>query len=205
MESYVKYLIMRLRNSLQGKAQNYAQDEGEDNTAKSHMFMINNTFYLLQQLGPDAAMYETMPDDAEHYRMQGSWFENDVRKTFEAEKARYLKNWEVLNQHLKSVDTKDLHYSGNVLARDSGKLFKARFHDFNEEFEKLYNLHHGLTVIDPSLRDQLQEEVKDVFLPRYTRFYENYSGIKFSKKKQDEYLKFPPDKIEEMLEDLYTS
>lgn len=205
MESFVKYVVMRLRNSLAGKALNYTRDPGEDNMAKSNMFMINNAYYLMQQLGPEASLDAT-PNDAEHYRIEGAWFEADMQKTLDTEKAKYLGHWEILNQHLSAVDTSGLTFSANnVLSRESGKLFKARFGEFNDEFERLYKLHRMLTVIDPNLRITLQQEVINVFVPRYHRFYEKYSGIKFSKKHQDEYLKYTPKKIESMLGKLYTS
>ena len=61
----------------------------------------------------------------------------------------------------------------------------------------------NLCVIDQRLRTQLQQDVASVFLPRYRRFYEKYTKIKFSKKHQSEYTKYSPDKIEDMLLDMY--
>ena len=49
----------------------------------------------------------------------------------------------------------------------------------------------------------LQKEVAGVFLPNYRRFYEKYSKIRFSKKHQNEYTKYSPYKIEELLNQLY--
>jgi exocyst complex protein 7 len=53
------------------------------------------------------------------------------------------------------------------------------------------------------LRDTLQKEVAGVFLPLYRIFYDKYSLIRFSKKHQNEYTKYSPYKIEEMLSLLY--
>jgi Exo70 exocyst complex subunit len=49
----------------------------------------------------------------------------------------------------------------------------------------------------------LQQDVSAVFLPRYTRFYEKYTKMRFSKKHQSEYTKYSPDKIADMLLELY--
>jgi exocyst complex component 7 len=92
----------------------------------------------------------------------------------------------------------------NAISYDSGKLIKLRFSGFNEDFEKTYQLHKKLCIIDPRLRLTIQQEVSNVFLPRYRRFYEKYTKIRFSKKHMDEYTKYSPDKIEEMLSDMYT-
>jgi len=50
----------------------------------------------------------------------------------------------------------------------------------------------------------MQQDVSAAFLPRYRRFYEKYTKIRFSKKHQSEYTKYSPDKIDDMLTDLYT-
>ena len=39
--------------------------------AKSNLFLINNCFYLLEELGQDAMMSSSAPADAEHYRIEG--------------------------------------------------------------------------------------------------------------------------------------
>jgi exocyst complex protein 7 len=229
MDSYVKYLVLRIRSNLARKSERYAAEPGDlaqvrrilasrnplrcsleltrrfvtYTQAKSHMFMINNTYYLLRNLRPRSKKQEEETkdkDEAEYYKMEGSWFENDVRKVFEAERSKYLKLWEPLNQWAVVVETK-----GNNPSNEESRLLKTRFMGFNDEFEKLHTLHMGLSVADSSLRRNLHSEVKGVFFPRYQRFYEKCSTIKFSKKKQDEYLKYPPAKAEQMIGDLFQS
>ena len=53
--------------------------------------------------------------------------------------------------------------------------------------------------------DGLQRDVVNAFVPRYTRFFEKYSRYQFSKKNMDEYLKYPPSRIEKMLSALFES
>jgi hypothetical protein len=72
-----------------------------------------------------------------------------------------------------------------------------------EDFDRIFEEHKDLCVVDPRLRDLLQKEVAGVFLPNYRRFYDKYSKIRFSKKHQNEYTKYSPYKIEEMLIELY--
>lgn len=166
--------------------------------AKAHMFMINNTYYLLRQLRPKSSKNQAVKDESEHYRIEGSWFENDVKKVFDSERLKYLNLWEPLNQYTIMLDEK-----GGNISNEGSRLLKMRFTGFNEEFERIHELHMELSVVDASLRKNMQNEVKSVFYPKYQRFYEKYSNVRFSKKKQEEYLKFPPRKVEEMIAMLF--
>jgi len=201
LESFIRFLVMRLVNSLKGKALNYTKYPGELGQARSSMFMMNNTFYLRDELGPHAHNYDNVND----YRIESSWFVDKVNKLFESEKNKYLGHWEVLNAHLTSVEHDELEYqkNDNILSLDSGRLIKGRFSGFNEDFERIYDEHKELAVVDPRLRGLLQKEVAEVFLPLYRNFFERYSKIRFSKKHQGEYTKYSPYKIEELLSELY--
>jgi len=173
MDSFVRYLVMRLLNSLKGKALDYTRDGRDDSQAKANIFMINNAFYLLEELGPNS-----MPDtlDEETYRISGSWFVDKVTKLMDSEKQKYFGHWESLNAHLTAVDTNDLEYKkdGVTLSYESGKQIKQRFSGFNEAFKLTWELHKNLCIIDPRLRLQVQQGVSSVFLPRYRRFFEKY-------------------------------
>lgn len=201
LDSFIRFLIHRLVNSLKGKAINYTKHSGDLGQARSSMFMMNNTFYLRDELGPQAQDY----DAAATFRIENSWFVDKVNKLFETEKNKYLGHWEVLNTHLTSVEHDKMEYQKNdtILSLDSGRLIKSRFRGFNEDFERIYEDHKELCVVDPRLRGLLQNEVEDIFLPLYRSFYEKYSKIQFSKKHQSEYTKYAPFKIQESLSDLY--
>ena len=201
LDSFVRFLVMRLVNSLKGKALNYTKHAGDLGQARSSMFMMNNMFYLRDELGPRAGT-AAVPGE---FRIESSWFVDKVNKLFESEKNKYLAHWEVLNTHLTSVEHDELEYQKNdtILSLDSGRLIKSRFSGFNEDFERIYEDHKELCVVDPRLRDLLQKEVAGVFLPLYRSFYEKYSKIRFSKKHQSDYTKYMPFKIEDLLDHLY--
>ena len=188
----------------------------------------------MEELGQDSALANGTPNDAEHYRIDGKqpfhlnifplaclsqmiltggdlkttgpWFSDKVNKILESEKTKYLGHWEVLNTHLTTIDKGELEFqkSQTVLTPESGKLLKARFKGFNDDFARTSALHQKLCVIDPRLRVQMQQEVKQVFIPRYERFYYKYKKYKFSKKKQEDYTKYNPQVIEEEISKLYT-
>lgn len=195
-------------NVTTGKAINYTKDGRSDGQAKSNLFMMNNAFFLLEEIGPHS-MHAIEAQDADHYRIEGSWFVDKINKIMDSEKTKYLTTWEQLNTHLTAVAAEELEYQknnkmdSNVLSHESGRLIKQRFQGFNEDFEVTYGLHLKLCVIDARLRETIQNGVSGVFLPRYRRFYEKYTKIRFSKKHQDEYTKYSPDKIEGMLKEMY--
>jgi hypothetical protein len=61
-----------------GKAINYTKDGRSDGEAKSNLFMMNNAFYILEELGPHSL--EGISHDSEYYRIQGTWFSDKVSK-----------------------------------------------------------------------------------------------------------------------------
>mmetsp|Transcript_27352 Transcript_27352/g.56629 ORF Transcript_27352/g.56629 Transcript_27352/m.56629 type:complete len:785 (-) Transcript_27352:109-2463(-) len=197
LDSFIRFLVMRLVNSLRGKALNYTKHSADISHARSSMFMMNNTFYLRDELGPTG--------EIEDFRIHSSWFVDKVNKLFESEKRKYLGQWQALTEHLTSVEHDELEYQKNdtILSLDSGRLIKTRFNGFNEDFERIFEDHKDLCVVDPRLRDLLQKEVAGVFLPDYRLFFDKYSKIRFSKKHQSEYTKYSPYKIEELLNQLY--
>ena len=128
LDSFIRFLVMRLVNSLKGKALNYTKHNADIGHARSSMFMMNNSFYLRDELGPKAEVLE------EDFRIESSWFVDKVNKLFESEKSKYLGQWEALNTHLTSVEHDELEYQKNdtILSLDSGRLIKSRFSGFNE-------------------------------------------------------------------------
>mmetsp|Transcript_23760 Transcript_23760/g.39172 ORF Transcript_23760/g.39172 Transcript_23760/m.39172 type:complete len:846 (-) Transcript_23760:9-2546(-) len=205
IDIFVRFLIKQLIVSLQGKAQNYKNEENPDNQAKTHLFMMNNMYYLLDSLGPDG--YEHINDESENYRIKAPWFQSKMNKIFEGEKAKYLASWEVLNNHLTKVDERELNYKDkkDILSLESGRLIKSRFSGFIEDFERIYLVHRTFTVIDPKLRETLQNDIRNVFMARYKAFFDRYASIKFSKKNMENYLKYPPNKLDSLIGQLFAS
>lgn len=209
MDTFVRFLVKQLIISLQGKAQNYKLDGGggPDASAKGNLFMMNNTFYILDLLGPVANPSEMSSDElgGENYRINAPWFKTKIAKIFDNEKAKYLTHWETLNKHLTAVDNREMIYQNNkdVLSLESGRLLKSRFSGFIEDFERVYLVHRTFTIIDPNFRDMLQNDIRGVFLSRYNAFYDKYSRIQFSKKNMETYLKYPPQKVDTLISQLF--
>lgn len=198
MDVFVHFLIKQLLISLAGKAANYKHDLGVDSQAKSHLFMMNNIFYLMESLASNDV------SEGVKYRINESWFKQKMTKAFESEKVKYLAYWERLNQHLTDVDDRQLNYQGNnTLSLESGRLLKSRFSGFIEDFEKVYVVHRNFTVIDPKLRQIVCDAIRQVFVSRYRVFFDKYSGVQFSKKNMNDYLKYTPQKLDSLISQLF--
>jgi exocyst complex component 7 len=131
LDSFIRFLTMRLINSLKGKANNYLKHADDLGLARSSMFMMNNSFYLRDELGPKPDMIGMKKED---FRIESGWYTDKINKLFESEKGKYLSLWSALNTHLTSVEHDELEYQKNetILSLDSGRLIKSRFSGFNE-------------------------------------------------------------------------
>lgn len=54
-------------------------------------------------------------------------------------------------------------------------------------------------VASAGLRERLSALMVSKLIPVYTKWYNEYSAVKFSKKHMDEYLKYPPNVVERHL------
>ena len=216
MEFFIRYLIMSLLSNLQSKAKQYAidKDSKANSQIKAYLFILNNTFYLNEQLGENtsaaAPILRNKIDDVDgkDFKIVSPWFQRSIQEMFEGSLKKYLKYWEKLNMHLAPIPENELTFSKNdnkVLTLESGRILKARFSSFNSDFEKIHEMQNDVTIIDPKLRKKLLFDIKSVFLPQYIEFFERYTKYQFSKKNQDEYLKFPPKKLNSMLGNMFSS
>jgi len=217
--TYAKHIMSKLLKNLSAKSMQYTKEinktgKEKDATlsamqeAKQGMFMVNNTYYLLEQLCIDSNHdnIDDQNDQSEHYYIEKSnWLRDMLNKSFLSEKKKYLEQWESINTHLTSVPQHEIKHQNNssLLTLESGRLFKSRFSGFIEVFELNFSTHKSLTVADLKLRDMLREDIKKVFLSNYTQFYDRYSKLHFSKKNSDMYLKYPPSRVNDMVEHLF--
>jgi len=206
MDAYIQCLISKLLSNLQTKAKRYAlNQEDKAGSAKGALFMVNNSYYLLEQFSrPSSAALSTVENDEIYCLENAAWFKEKVGGVYQSQKDLYLSHWNILRTRLTSVEKSDLVYQKDkLLSLESGRLIKSRFSTFNEDFEELYQMHCPLKVIDEKLRGILQNDVYNAFLPRYTEFFEKFSKIQFSKKNQESYLKYPPMRVQILIKDLY--
>ena len=219
MEFFIRYLIMSLLANLQSKAKQYTKDDKDakvNSQIKAYLFILNNTFYLNEQLG-DNSSNASAPilrntnnndQDGRDFKIASPWFKSSIQEMFQGSLKTYLKFWDKLKVHLSEVPANQLTFAKNdnkALTLESGRILKARFGGFNNDFERIHEMHKEITIIDPKLRKKLLFDIKSVFLPGYIEFFDKYSQFQFSKKNQEDYLRFPPKKLNSMLGTMFSS
>lgn len=115
-----------------------------------------------------------------------------------------------LLSHLTPVDTTTFKYTqtkahGKILSLDSGRLLKARFGGFADLLSEIQDCHTQITVTDEEWRRKVTQEGIDMLCDKYQSFFSEYSKYPFSKKNQDEYLRFPPMILRGILEGLLSA
>ncbi len=150
---------------------------------------MNNAFYLLNQLGNSNSQQESKINkkrlqrlatdkeiDGDEFKIESDWFQEVVGNVFTSSLQSYVSQWESLKKHLSAVDERSLEYQGggNLLSLESGRILKARFSGFNEEYERLHNRHKGL-IVENGLKEPLLSDIKKAFFGSYKKFFETYS------------------------------
>nr|CCA19242.1 conserved hypothetical protein [Albugo laibachii Nc14] len=109
---------------------------------------------------------------------------------------------QVLAQIVQELPEK-LNYlkNGITLARESGRLLKEKFSKFNSQLEELKP--HRQFTLEPGIRHRMIQNALDAVVPAYTRFYEKYSVVQFSRKHASKYLQCTPAAVEKLLKELF--
>jgi hypothetical protein len=86
---------------------------------------------------------------------------------------------------------------------DKGKLLKSKFSIFNATMEA-WTSHQGeWRISNELLRESIKKDLVRKIMPMYTEFYDVYHQIRFSKKHMDQYLKFPPEDVERIIQGFF--
>ena len=90
-----------------------------------------------------------------------------------------------------------------LLTLESGRLLKVKFDGFNTLFEQLHKVFRHCSVPDPILRAQLISDTIARVVPPFRAFYEKYRNVQFSKKNMSKYLRYSPEVVDSMLQELF--
>lgn len=96
--------------------------------------------------------------------------------------------------------------SGGGSSGDSGiskSQLKERLKGFSLTFEELYMRQIQWTVPDNELREAVRLQAQEIILPAYRAFLKRYSGLIEGKQSVSKYLKYSPDDLERMLNELF--
>ena len=136
---------MSLLSNLQNKAKHYTMDDKDskaNSQMKAYLFILNNTFYLNEQLGenvsPTAPILRNKIDDVDgnDFKITSPWFKKSIQEMFEGSLKKYLKYWEKLKIHLVRISESELTFAknDNKVLRYQAKMQSAREEDRERRF-----------------------------------------------------------------------
>ena len=128
-----------------------------------------------------------------------------VKRRFEAAVESFCcSGWEELLEPLAPLDAGSLQYDGKngKLTFDSGRILKGRFEAFNSSFEALLAEQGGFSAPDSVLRARLRSTIGSKLVPAVQRFHDAHASTTFSKKHQQEYLRYAAPVVQEKIDAL---
>ena len=87
----------------------------------------------------------------------------------------------------------DERYKSTKDKTSSGRLIKAKFSTFNSGLEALLAQQGAWRISSGLLRDEIGKQLADTIIPTYSKFYDTYSKVNFSKRHIDQYVRFTAD------------
>jgi hypothetical protein len=70
--------------------------------------------------------------------------------------------------------------------------------------DTLQILQSNWRISSTDLRENVRKQLVSLVVPVYAEFFATYSSVHFSKKHMDEYLKYPPKNVENILMSLFS-
>ncbi|KAG0626725.1 hypothetical protein M758_2G146700 [Ceratodon purpureus] len=178
----IKHIMTVLQTNLEGKAKLYKD------VALSHLFLMNNIHYMVKSVRRSEAK-DMLGDD---------WVQRQ-RRIVQQHGISYQRTaWNRVLQYITG--------SGGISSGDSGiskSQLKERLKGFSLTFEDLYLRQTQWAIPDNELREAVRLQVQEIILPAYRSFLKRYSGLIEGKQSVNKYLKYSPDDLERMLNDLF--
>jgi exocyst complex protein 7 len=178
-----KRIMSVLQTNLEGKAKLYKD------VALSHLFLMNNIHYMVKSVRRSEAK-DMLGDD---------WVQRQ-RRVVQQHGISYQRTaWNKVLQYITGS-------GGGQSSGDSGiskSQLKERLKGFSLTFEDLYVRQTQWTIPDSELREAVRLQVQEIILPAYRSFLKRYSGLIEGKQSVNKYLKYSPDDLERMLNDLF--
>ncbi|KAG0570253.1 hypothetical protein M758_6G142600 [Ceratodon purpureus] len=175
-------IMQVLQTNLEGKAKLYKD------VALSHLFLMNNIHYMVKSVRRSEAK-DMLGDD---------WVQRQ-RRVVQQHGISYQRNaWNKVLQYITG--------SGGASSGDSGiskSQLKERLKGFSLTFEDLYLRQTQWTIPDNELREAVRLQVQEIILPAYRSFLKRYNAMIEGKQNVNKYLKYSPDDLERMLNDLF--
>lgn len=151
------------------------------------VFLMNNGRYILQKIKGSSEI---------HQLMGNTW----CRKKSSALRGYHKKyQRETWSKVLHCLSHEGLQVNGKV----SKPVLKERFKSFNAMFDEIHKTQSAWVVSDEQLQSELRASLSAVMIPAYRSFLGRFKHSLDSGKQAEKYIKYQPEDIETMIDDLF--
>lgn len=159
------------------------------------IFLLNNNNYIQQSCEQLQLLPLMLAADAKA--------DSRLQEAISEQRRAYTQCWSrVLQLLVFSEEIPTLRLEIDKLSDSERKLLKEKFSMFCREMEDMSRLQRTFSVPDIELRESLKRGNKECILPKYSRFYDRYSGVSFSKNRE-RYIRFTPAQISVMVDGFF--
>ena len=157
--------------------------------SRAALFMATNLTYILKNMHESTELASTQLD------LRGK-LQKNVDDCCCA-------GWKEAVEHLTPISEGTLAFKGKTITFESGRVLKGRFDAFNKDVDELLSRLSVLSVPDTNLRDKLRAEITSIVLPPVSAFHASWDSVNFSKKHQDEYMRYTPAVVRAKVDGLF--
>ncbi|ORX80175.1 Exo70 exocyst complex subunit [Anaeromyces robustus] len=186
-QAYYNDIIDILISMLETKSHGYKKD------SLARIFLINNYNYILKNI-QNSKLSEMISGDI------GPKFNGIIKTQINA----YMDSWNTCVLSLMDVTYVQDGSIKTTLSKSQKQTIKESFKSFNSKFDEIYKVHKAYSIPDTELRRQILNEIKQVIIPMYGRFYKKYQNIEFTKN-PSKYIQWTKENIEDALDKLFST
>ncbi|KNA24219.1 hypothetical protein SOVF_017660 [Spinacia oleracea] len=152
-----------------------------------YIFLMNNGRYMLQKVKGSTEIHQVIGDNWCRRRS------SDVR--------HYHKSYqrETWSRVLQCLNQEGLQVNGKIYK----PILKERFKNFNQLFDEIHRTQSTWVVSDEQLQSELRVSISAVMIPAYRSFVARFGQIFTPGRQVEKYIKFQPDDIETIIEELF--
>ncbi|XP_021723040.1 exocyst complex component EXO70B1-like [Chenopodium quinoa] len=152
-----------------------------------YIFLMNNGRYMLQKVKGSTEIHQVVGDNWCRRRS------SDVR--------HYHKSYqrETWSRVLQCLNQEGLQVNGKI----HKPILKERFKNFNQLFDEIHRTQSTWVVSDEQLQSELRVSISAVMIPAYRSFVARFGQIFTPGRQVEKYIKFQPDDIETIIEELF--
>lgn len=157
------------------------------------LFLLNNHQYILEKL-------------------QSEEFEPHIHESYIAQYDLICKNntddflntaWKPLEETLINLNEVEVLKKNDKLTKKWKTAVKNRFKTFNSRLNSINTQHSSYKISNPKTGTELRMAAEEMICDKYTKFFNKYSKLPFSKKHMQKYLEFNPDTVQGIIRQLY--